>query len=159
MTAVTNTRPPESCASTIGVDRYYTLIRSQIEHEDNLIGTRLSWLVAAQSFYFTAYAITVSNFGPTHPSWAIAQMHLLLTLLPVVAILTCVLIYATILAGLVAIGHLRRLYRDYADHAATGGLPPVQGYRRTQALGQAAPIFVPVVFLGAWIILFARGIH
>ena len=44
--------------------QYYAIIRSQIEHEDNLVGQRLSWFVAAESFLFTAYAITVSNIRP-----------------------------------------------------------------------------------------------
>ena len=33
---------------------YYQIIRSQIEHEDNLINQRLSWFVAAQAFLFSA---------------------------------------------------------------------------------------------------------
>ena len=37
--------------------QYYQIIRSQIEHEDNLINQRLSWFVAAQAFLFSAYAI------------------------------------------------------------------------------------------------------
>ena len=37
---------------------YYQIIRSQIEHEDNLINQRLSWFVAAQAFLFSAYAIS-----------------------------------------------------------------------------------------------------
>ena len=65
-------------------------------------------------------------------------MHLLLTLIPLTAITTCLLIYITVIAGLIAIADLRRLYRSYTGHSATIGLPPVQGYRRTQLLGQAA---------------------
>ena len=40
---------------------YYNLIRERIEHEDNLIVQRLTWLVGSQSFLFTAYAIA-SNY-------------------------------------------------------------------------------------------------
>ena len=43
---------------------FYRLIRSQIEHEDNLNSQRLSWFVASQSFLFTAYAIVLSNLSP-----------------------------------------------------------------------------------------------
>jgi hypothetical protein len=35
---------------------WYRTIRDQIQHEDNLIVQRLSWLMAAQSFLFTGYA-------------------------------------------------------------------------------------------------------
>src|SRR5271154_2902736 len=34
---------------------WYRLFRSRIEHEDNLIIQRLSWLVASQAFLFSAY--------------------------------------------------------------------------------------------------------
>jgi hypothetical protein len=40
--------------------QYYRIIRSQIEHEDNLINQRLSWFVAAQAFLFSAYAILLN---------------------------------------------------------------------------------------------------
>jgi hypothetical protein len=143
--------------STIAPEHYYAIVRGQIEHEDNLIGQRLSWYVAAQSFLFTAYAIVVSNSGPNHTPLIIERMRLLLWLIPMTSILTCLLIYLTIVAGALAIRDLRRLYRKHADYEATVGLPPVQGYRRTQMLGQAAPLFVPLVFLVVWVMLLARG--
>ena len=139
--------------SPISTDRYYSIIRDQIEHEDNLLGQRLSWFVGAQAFLFTAYAITLSNSGPNHIQWVADRMHKLLILIPVTAILSCILIYMTVIAGLIAIGDLRRLYKTHQDQGQTIGLPPVQGYRRTQMLGQAAPIFVPLVFLVVWAIL------
>lgn len=149
--------PTVGTQCVIAADQYYSIIRGQIEHEDNLIGQRLSWFVAAQSFLFTAYAITVSNSGPNHTQPVIERMRLLLWLIPLTAILTCVLIYATIIAGSFAILALHRLYHDYVDHAAVTGLPPVQGYRRTQLLGQAAPMLMPLVFLIVWFTLLIRG--
>jgi hypothetical protein len=145
--------------TTIAPEHYYSIVRGQIEHEDNLIGQRLSWFVAAQSFLFTAYAIVVSNSGPNHTALIIDKMRLLLLIIPSTAILTCALIYVTIVAGILAIADLRRLYRKHADYEATVGLPPVQGYRQTQILGQAAPLFVPLVFLAVWIILLGRGVN
>lgn len=149
--------------STIGTEpavtpeQYYAIIRQQIEHEDNLIGQRLSWLVASQSFLFTAYAITVSNAGPNHAPALIDMMRLLTWLIPVTAILTSGLIYAAIVAGTIAIARLRGLYHDYIDRAAVQGLPPVQGYRGTQVLGQAAPMLLPMVFLLGWVVLLTRA--
>jgi hypothetical protein len=138
--------------------QYYSIVRGQIEHEDNLIGQRLSWLVAAQAFLFTAYAITVSNSGPGHTQPVIERMRLLLWLIPITAILTCALIYATIIAGSIAISALMRLYHKHGDHEATVGLPPVMGYRRSQVLGQVGPLLVPLVFLTVWLILLVRGV-
>jgi hypothetical protein len=61
---------PEDRVSAVGhvdaqhslspVDLYH-LVRSQIEHEDNLVSARLSWLLASQSCVFTAYAITLNG--------------------------------------------------------------------------------------------------
>lgn len=148
---------PVVCEPSISADRYYAIIRGQIEHEDNLIGQRLSWFVAAQSFFFTAYAITMSNVRPDHVIWVVKQMRLLLLLIPLVAVVTCLLLYATIVAGYLAIRELRTLYTEYTTHELTTGLPPVQGYRRTQLLGQAAPMFLPLVFLAVWLLLVFRA--
>ncbi|HYY29634.1 MAG TPA: hypothetical protein VE860_16950 [Chthoniobacterales bacterium] len=42
---------------------WYHTVRDQIQHEDSLIMQRIAWLTAAQSFLFTAYAIT-ANASP-----------------------------------------------------------------------------------------------
>jgi hypothetical protein len=136
---------------------YYKLIRSQIEHEDNLISQRLSWFLASQSFLFTAYAIVVSNLTAGHIPWAMRQQHLLLAVIPVVSILTCVLVYATIVAAVIAIVHLRRLFNSHAASVGMTGLPPVQGYRQTQIFGQIGPLLLPLVFLAVWIGLIVQG--
>src|SRR5881628_2698690 len=81
-----------------GLD-YYQLIRQRIEHEDNLIVQRLSWLVASQSFLFTAYAIVLNGLTGSPPPAAGALMHQqmrLSRLIPLAGILTCALIYVGI---------------------------------------------------------------
>src|ERR1700677_351087 len=40
---------------------YYDQVRHQIEHEDDLITQRISWLMASQSFLFSAYAIVLNG--------------------------------------------------------------------------------------------------
>jgi glycerol-3-phosphate dehydrogenase len=61
-----NRTPPDALSL-----EYYRILRSQIEHEDNLISQRLNWFVSAQAFLFTANAI-VLNSSPT-PSFAQAR--------------------------------------------------------------------------------------
>src|SRR5476651_2598852 len=87
---------------------FYHLVRSQIEHEDNLNSQRLSWFVASQSFLFTAYAIVTGNLNSHALPWVARQLQLLITLIPVAALTTCALIYATILAGALAMKNLRK---------------------------------------------------
>ena len=133
--------------------QYYAIVRSQIEHEDNLVGQRLSWFVAAQSFLFTAYAITVSNIRPeiNGPPSKIQQPMLIVV--PLVALLTSLLLSITIIAGLVAIANLRRLFDSHVAKPAQHQLPPIQGYRDTRVFGQAGPILLPFIFAAAWIYL------
>jgi hypothetical protein len=138
-------------------EQYYSLIRSQIEHEDNLIGVRLSWFLAAQSFLFTAYAIVVSNFRLDGAPFTLRQERVLLKVIPVVAIVTCMLVFVTIVAGVLAIVNLRRLYQTHVPESQQHRLPPIQGYRRTQLIGQAAPLLLPPVFFAAWVFLVVRG--
>src|SRR5437868_15278785 len=92
----------------------YQLFRGRIEHEDNLIVQRLSWLVASQAFLFTAYAITtngVTSLDPKISGRYYEQAVLLFRLIPTVAISVAVLIDISILAALRAIRQIRRLYQ------------------------------------------------
>ena len=142
--------PPDS--RLIAPLDFYRLIRSQIEHEDNLNSQRLSWFVASQAFLFTAYAIVLSNLRPGTAPQIDHQEHLLVLVIPLVSLLTCAMIYATILAGAVAMVNLRRLYRGM-EGAKTKMLPPVQGFRLTQIFGQAGPLGLPPFFMAVWILL------
>ncbi len=82
---------------------WYRTIRDQIQHEDNLIVQRLAWLMAAQSFFFTGYAI-IANGTPTPRNQLLAkQQDLLFNIIPAVACLSDLLIYASVLAGIIAL--------------------------------------------------------
>ena len=54
---------------------YYNLIRERIEHEDNLIVQRLTWLVGSQSFLFTAYAIVSNGLMSQPPQPALPALR------------------------------------------------------------------------------------
>jgi hypothetical protein len=155
--AVDNTQPLSSPLS--GLD-YYSLIRQRIEHEDNLVVQRLSWLVASQSFLFTAYAIVLNGLT-TSPQPATAtplhQQMRLSQLIPLVAILTCALIYISIVAAVKAIAGLRRMYRSRFPSDETG-LPGIQTDTLTRTLGLAAPLLLPLVFIGVWLYLSMQGL-
>jgi hypothetical protein len=134
---------------------WYQTIRDQIQHEDNLIVQRLAWLMAAQSFFFTGYAI-IANGTPTPRNQLLAkQQDLLFNIIPAVACLSDLLIYASVIAGIIA---LRRLRSTYAHHVAPGDfIPAIQGSRLTRCLGLASPLLLPLVFLAAWICLWLQA--
>jgi len=141
---------------------YYNLIRGRIEHEDNLVVQRLTWLVGSQSFLFTAYAIA-SNGLMSQPAQQVSahfgeQLELLFQLIPVVAMLTCVLIYISILAAVITTAKLRRGYRSRFG-PEEDALPPIMTTAPTRLFGLVAPLFLPLMFTGIWFILWMHGQH
>lgn len=139
---------------------YYNLVRERLEHEDNLIVQRLTWLVGSQSFLFTAYAI-VSNGLLSPPQLASAhltdQLQLLFQLIPIVAMLTCILIYISILAAVVT---MRRLRNDYRSRFGPeeDDLPPIMTAAPVRLFGLVAPLLLPLVFSTIWLILWVHGL-
>ena len=131
--------------------RMYDAVRSRLDHEDNLIVQRLSWMLGSQSFLFTGYAIALS----AGQALAADRMRVLLWVMPGVGIATSLLIYAGILAALVA---MRRLATDFAARVpeASGlGLPPIRSSEGLLRAGLAAPLGLPVLFVVAWVCLLA----
>jgi hypothetical protein len=128
----------------------YTLIRAQIEHEDNLINQRLAWLLASQSFLFTAFAILLN--APEHvkiPAFD-AKIAVISQMVPLVGLLSDILIYVSIFAGIIAMRKLRAhwlaLYPAHPDDR----LPLIQGPAISRDMGHAAPLLLPLIFLLIW---------
>jgi hypothetical protein len=133
----------------------YRLFRGRIEHEDNLIMQRLSWLVASQSFLFTAYAITTNGLSESKAAGGfLEQSALLFRLIPTVAICVALLIYISILAALRAIRQIRRLYQA---RSVPPELPPIQTAATTRLLGLSAPLLLPLLFVSVWLVLLLNG--
>ena len=87
--------------------QYYKIIRSQIEHEDNLINQRLSWFVAAQAFLFSAYAILLNAPSQVRLEGFGTQREILFFLIPLVAIGVSILIYTTVIAAMLATANFK----------------------------------------------------
>jgi hypothetical protein len=135
----------------------YKLFRDRIEHEDNLIVQRLTWLVASQAFLFTAYAIATNGLATLDPRASGAyqeQTTLLFRLIPTVAISVALLIEISILAALRAIRELRRLYQA---KGTSSEVPPIQTAATTRLLGLSAPLLLPVLFVSVWLVLLMNG--
>jgi hypothetical protein len=131
---------------------YGDAVRSQIEHEDVLLVNRLSWLIASESFLFTAYAIILNGPVVTRSAQFAAHRELLVNIVPLLAISTDTLIYLGICGAVRVMANLRRELARH--HAAIGNLrPPIQGTRLTLFLGHCAPLGLPPIFAAAWTIL------
>jgi hypothetical protein len=143
-------------ADTASPLEFYRVVRSRIEHEDNLVTQRLSWLIASQSFFFTAFAVVNGEINST------MKIHLL-HLIPVVAAMVAGLIFCSIVAGVIAKSNLRAFYRSqtlgghgkpapvasYAEFT----LPLIQGRRFTILLGLTPPLGLPPLFIVVWLYL------
>lgn len=131
---------------------YADAVRHQIEHEDSLIVNRLSWLIGSQSFLFSAFAIVLNGPTQTRSAQFIHQQDLLVLLLPFVGLSICLLIYMGVLAGIRVMAGLRRdLYEHHSK--AINYRPPIQGSPLTLILGHAAPLLLPLIFAGTWLML------
>ena len=121
---------------------FYQHLRARFEHEDGLIVSRLSWLMAAESFLFTAYAIVLN--GPVSP-----HHGRLMWLIPLVAIVSSALIFVGIVAAVRAMGWIRGLWSAGAADRSSLGLPPLHTPGSMKA-GLAAPLLLPLVFIAVW---------
>ena len=65
-----------------GARGYAITIYRQLEHEDSPMINRLSWLVASQSFLFTAYAIVLNGAAQLQNAALASRQELLRNLLP-----------------------------------------------------------------------------
>jgi hypothetical protein len=155
-------RPPEREAL-----EFYHVLRGQLEHEDNLITNRTSWFLSSQSFLFSAYAIIANGYvstpRATPPIVNLASAanstdprRLLLVIIPGVSVIVCLLTLVSILSGVAALHTLRRFYDNSPLCCQTSALPPVQGYRSTRVAGVAAPVMLPLLFVGVWVFLLLR---
>jgi hypothetical protein len=144
--------PVESVANISPLERYQ-IFRNRIEHEDNLIMQRLSWLMASQSFLFTAYAI-VTNGMATQPGSGgnvfINHLSSLARIIPIVALLNSFLILVSILGALKAIRELRNAYRKQSEVLV---LIPLQTSKGARLMGLSAPVLLPLLFLSVWLYL------
>jgi len=135
----------------------YNILRDQLQHEDNLITQRLSWLMGSQAFLFTAYAIVLN--GPERPKNALigALQDYLLGTVPTVGLLSAALIYLSIIAGALAMFNIHRFAWNFCDDAAVR-FPPFRGSKLTRYMGFASPLLLPPIFIVVWLLLWSRGL-
>jgi hypothetical protein len=131
----------------------YQIFRNRIEHEDNLIMQRLSWLMASQSFLFTAYAIVTNGLssGPTAGgNLFVSHLSTLARIIPIVALLNSLLIALSIFGAMKAVRELRHKYHKQGEFLE---IIPLQTSRFARCLGLSAPILLPPLFIAVWLYL------
>lgn len=126
----------------------------QLEHEDVLMVNRLSWLVASQSFLFTAYAIVLNQSSAAGTPVTAMRRGQLMQIVPELGLATCGLIYLGVVAGIYVTVSLRREVKQQLT-GAPGVRVRRQSSRAPHALGLAAPLLLPPLFCAAWVVLLA----
>jgi hypothetical protein len=130
----------------------YNTVRSQIEHLDNNLSQRVIWLVIAQSFFFSGYAILLTARSPepvNHP-----VQDLMLVVLPVASLLIVLLTYMDVIIALICMRRLSKVYEDAPRNGETDKVyPPVFGFRNTRPLQYSASVVMPLIFIATWITL------
>jgi hypothetical protein len=82
-----------------------TRLQEGVKAEFDLIGGRMSWLMIAESFIFSAFATAVANYRPDH--LMARELAYLISLLPFVGMLLAACVYAAILAAHSALDSLK----------------------------------------------------
>ncbi len=115
----------------VGVRDDFRLLRGVVEHEDNLINHRFTWLIVAEAFLLAA---CVSD--DTYP-------------MPVViaGLASTALTYASLMAAVRALEDLGK----QVGNTFEGNYPHLMSTTRRHWLGLVGPLGVPVVFLGIWL--------
>jgi hypothetical protein len=129
----------------------YSVLRAEVKHEDDLIGQRVNWFTASQAFLLVSLAI--AHKGETDMPTPVNNIFF--PMVPVVALCSSFLIFAGVIAGIFALaqwrGRLRRLARRHPE------LPYVKYDQFIVPAAWSAPIFMPLVFILAWLFLLAHG--
>lgn len=129
----------------------FDIIRSEIKHEDDLIGQRVSWFTASQAFLLTALAI--AHQGQT--TLPTPTTNALFPLIPIVALCSSILIFCGVVGGIAALAQWRARFRALVSrHPET---PRVVNDGWIVALGWSAPLALPLVFIVAWAYLLVHG--
>jgi hypothetical protein len=124
-------------------------IRRRIEHEDNLLNQRVSWIVSSQAFLLTGYAILLNAPIESRNEHHARDHALLMKLIPITSISITLLLWIAMFASIAAMRALRAAAEKHPGYEADH----IQGSLGTRILGLIPIALVPGVFLVTWLLL------
>lgn len=157
--------PPQKPPDDVAPLERYKLARGQIEHENTLIGQRITWYLTLQGFLFAALFVALGLLFDTSklPKCSIARTYFAaaITLLPMVGVLASVACFLLIRSAYAQIDRVvgwwskqRLQVTDFPPITGTGGFILFR-YRVTGADFVLVLLVVWLLFLG--LILFAAS--
>jgi hypothetical protein len=132
----------------------YEAFRRQIEHEDDLIGHRINWLLAAESFLFVGYEGALSFHKISTFSGAAGSAHLTIYVLPALGIALATLTEAALLAATGRLNELRKEFRSrFSKMRIAPDHPKLTSRVLQRTFGRVQAHCVAPLFFAAWTIL------
>jgi hypothetical protein len=130
-------------------------ITSAIEHQDDMIGQRTTWLVMGQSFLFAAFASIIQQGDVNVITRGVKLMRLLV---PLVGLLMPILVLLAVSASTYAIWQWRSEHDRLCKTLEAKGLewPSVGPTSWVAMTGHVLPIAVAFGFALAWTVILIR---
>jgi hypothetical protein len=136
----------------------YDRLRSQIQHEDNVINIRVVWQLLAQSFFFSTYATLLNAKGEAKNVLFEQQQDLLLWAVPIAALIAGILASMSIFSSLYTIEYLASIYKAHSNEKdqSTKTFPSLRGPEKVRVWAMIPPIGLPILFIVIWTIILSR---
>jgi fatty acid desaturase len=136
----------------------YDRLRSQIQHEDNVINIRVVWQLLGQSFFFSTYAAVLNSKGEAKNVLFQQQQELLLWAVPIAALIAGLLASMSIFSSLYTIEHLGTIYDRHTDDKdqSAKSFPSLRGPEKARVWALVPPIGLPILFILIWTIILSR---
>lgn len=129
------------------IPEYYSIVRSEIEHEDDLINHRLTWLTYTQAILFAAF-FAIGAAGPG----ASEVLRRAYEILPIVGFLSVCFILIGIFLAIYAIRSLRNNFEKIKRSSGEQRVFPELVVKKwSHWLGFIPSIGICIIFLWAWI--------
>jgi hypothetical protein len=130
----------------------YKVTRGQVEHLNNSNNQRIVWLVIAQSFFFSGFAVLTTGNPAAEDQKHL--LHLLLIIFPIASLLTVILSYVDIVGTLL---YLRKIRTEFEKDIPPEDkkYPPIAGWNFVRKLQYVSPLLLPLVFIATWCYLLA----
>jgi hypothetical protein len=144
--------PNSNAENPEAVSPVYSIARAQIEHLNTNLNQRITYLIIAQSFFFSGYAILTS--GKVQDAMNDPLYKTLLIAIPLTSLFTVIFTLIDALASFSYMKSLRELYENSPKTNTSVELyPPIHGTRRQRVYEHVSPLGLPIIFLIVWIVL------
>jgi hypothetical protein len=140
----------------------WELARKIIEHEDNLINHRLTWLITIQGFLFAAFAVVANDLlESTHGKTMLLRVMMYATTF--LGVMSAYIVWNSIRTAFAYTQTITAWWNEnFAAHLAIQGIPypPLRGTRAN--MGAIRKFLhthnIPMIMIYIWVVLLVAGL-